>query len=307
MKIIPEFTYYRLRNCTMNSNSGPSMGRIRSVVPPPNNNAPVKISFRGVSKTYGSRGRNAGTLALDSLDVDIKAAEIVTVLGPTGCGKSSTLNLIAGFERASTGIVSLNGQPIEGPDPDRAVVFQQPSLFPWLTVLDNVVLGVKCRGISADVYMPRAQQLLGEVGLTGFERHYPYQLSGGMQQRVQIARALISEPKVLLLDEPFGALDYQTRILMQELLLELWNEYKPTIFFITHDVAEAIFVADRVLVMTSRPGRIKMSVNVDTPKPRDADFLTAPVFVELQRELLHAVQQEVNAGKSAAVPIARVA
>lgn len=273
-----------------------------------NNQAPVKISFQGVSKTYGGGGRAGNkTLALDRLDVDIRAAEIVTVLGPTGCGKSSTLNLIAGFERASTGTLSLDDQPIDGPGPDRAVVFQQPSLFPWLSVFDNVTLGVKCRGVPRDIYQPRAEQLLKEVGLSGFEKHYPYQLSGGMQQRVQIARALISKPKVLLLDEPFGALDYQTRILMQELLLQLWQEHKPTIFFITHDVSEAIFVADRVLVMSRRPGRVKLSVNVHAEKPRTADFLSTPEFIELQRELLHAVQEEVHASNKDPMTVAKAA
>lgn len=141
----------------------------------------------------------------------------------------------------------------------------------------------------------RAERLLVEVGLSGFLKHYPYQLSGGMQQRVQIARALISAPKVLLMDEPFGALDYQTRIFMQELLLKLWVEYKPTVLFITHDVSEAIFISDRVLVMSRRPGRIKLAVDVLAPKPRTAEFLSAPEFVELQRELLRAVQEEVQA------------
>ncbi|WHZ11528.1 MAG: ABC transporter, ATP-binding protein [Burkholderiaceae bacterium] len=253
----------------------------------------TKIAFQGVSKLYGGH-TGSQTLALDRLDLDIKTAEIVTVLGPTGCGKSSTLNLIAGFEEASTGVLRLDGDPIRGPGPDRAVVFQQPSLFPWLNVIDNVTLGVKCRGVPREHYSSRAARLLQEVGLAGFERHYPYQLSGGMQQRVQIARALVAEPKVLLLDEPFGALDSQTRILMQELLLQLWQEYKPTIFFITHDVPEAIFVADRVLVMTQRPGRVKLSVSVRAPKPRSAEFLSSPEFVELQRELLCAIQEEVN-------------
>lgn len=261
--------------------------------------SPVKIAFRDVSKLYSGVGRAKNqTLALDCLNVDIKAAEIVTLLGPTGCGKSSALNLIAGFESPSRGTLTLDGQPINGPGPDRAVVFQQPSLFPWLNVFDNVTLGVKCRGVSREAYSARAMHLLREVGLTGFERHYPYQLSGGMQQRVQIARALVSEPKVLLLDEPFGALDYQTRILMQELLLELWQQYKPTILFITHDVSEAIFVADRVLVMSRRPGRVKLSVEVKAEKPRHADFLTTPEFIGLQRELLHALQEEVEASKS---------
>ena len=267
-----------------------------------------KIAFRGASKIYSGSGRAKNqTLALDSLDLDIAPAEIVTVLGPTGCGKSSTLNMIAGFELPSTGTLALDGQRIEGPGPDRAVVFQQPSLFPWLNVFDNVTLGVKCRGVPRETYSARAMHLLQEVGLTGFERHYPYQLSGGMQQRVQIARALVSEPKVLLLDEPFGALDSQTRIQMQELLLRLWQEYRPTIFFITHDVSEAIFVADRVLVMTRRPGRVKLSVRVEAEKPRTADFLSTPYFIDLQRELLHAVQEEVQASKQAAPPQALAA
>jgi NitT/TauT family transport system ATP-binding protein len=202
--------------------------------------------------------------------------------------------LIAGFEAPSVGGVYVDEKPVLGPGPDRAVVFQQASLFPWLSVFENVTLGVKCRGMQKEEYEPRAHHLLAEVGLAGFERHYPYQLSGGMQQRVQIARALISAPKVLLMDEPFGALDYQTRIFMQELLLRLWEEYKPTVFFITHDVTEAIFISDRVLVMSRRPGRVKLTVDIRTPKPRTSDFLSQPEFIELQRELLNAVQEEVQ-------------
>jgi NitT/TauT family transport system ATP-binding protein len=257
---------------------------------------PTKIAFSGVSKLYpGKRGSQESTLALDQLDAEIKSSEIVSVLGPTGCGKSTALNLIAGFESPSTGVLLLDREEVTGPGPDRAVVFQQAALFPWLNVFDNVTLGVRCRGMPRDEYSTRAERLLKEVGLAGFERHFPYQLSGGMQQRVQIARALISEPQVLLMDEPFGALDYQTRILMQELLLQLWLEHLPTVFFITHDVAEAIFVSDRVLVMTRRPGRIKLAVEVSTSKPRTAEFITTSEFVELQRTLLHAVREEVQA------------
>ena len=173
-----------------------------------------KISFAGVNKFYGdNRARVATTLALENFSLDIAPEEIVSIVGPTGCGKSIALNLLAGFEQPSSGLVSVDGQAVTEPGPNRGVVFQQPSLFPWLTVLSNVVLGIKCRGVAPEEYEPRALRLLDEVGLKGFERHYPYQLSGGMQQRVQIARALINEPDILLMDEPFGALDYQTRLL----------------------------------------------------------------------------------------------
>ena len=255
----------------------------------------TKIAFRGVQKYYPAKHvSQAPTLALDSLNLAIRDTEIVSIVGPTGCGKSTALNLIAGFEEVSTGEVVLDGASVYGPGPDRAVVFQQPSLFPWLDVFDNVTLGVKCRGVPEPQYRPQAERLLHAVGLDGFMRHYPYQLSGGMQQRVQIARALISQPKVLLMDEPFGALDYQTRISMQELLLQLWVEFKPTVFFITHDVSEAIFISDRVLVMSKRPGRVKLCIDVDVPKPRTLDFMTTPHFIELQRELLHTLQAEVQ-------------
>lgn len=262
----------------------------------PHTRVQPKISFSNVRKLYDGRGR-AGekTLALDSLNLDIGDAEIVSIVGPTGCGKSTALNMVAGFEEASSGTVSVEGQSVYEPGPNRAVVFQHPSLFPWLTVLGNVCLGVKCRGVPQAEYEPRAMQLLAEVGLKGFERHYPYQLSGGMQQRVQIARALIGEPHVLLMDEPFGALDYQTRLLMQKLLLSLWEHFRPTIFFITHDVGEAIFISDRVIVMSRRPGRVKLVVEVKAPKPRNYEFLSSPEFMALQGELVVAVQNEVAA------------
>ncbi|MDO8298735.1 ABC transporter ATP-binding protein [Lacisediminimonas sp.] len=251
-----------------------------------------KVVFSGVSKTYGSKA--ASMVAVESFDVTIKAAEIVSILGPTGCGKSTAMNMIAGFEFPSTGAVLLDGKPVTGPGPERAVVFQQAALFPWLSCLENIVLGVKSRGMPRDEYLRRAEQLIAAVRLTGFENHYPYQLSGGMQQRVQIARALISGPEVLLMDEPFGALDSQTRLMMQELVLQLWQEYKPTIIFITHDVAEAVFVSDRVLLMSRRPGRVKLSVEIDEKKPRTQDFISSPRFVELQKQLLTALRAEVG-------------
>ena len=257
--------------------------------------AAPKILFRGVSKSYEKSGPSGQrTLALDLLDVAIAQAEIVSILGPTGCGKSTAMNMIAGFEFCSSGEVLLDGKSITGPGPDRAVVFQQASLFPWLTVLENIVLGVKCRGISPDIYMKRAAALIAAVKISGFEKHYPYQLSGGMQQRVQIARALISEPQVLLMDEPFGALDSQTRLIMQELVVQLWTEYKPTIVFITHDVGEAIFVSDRILLMSHRPGKVKLALEVETPKPRHLDFLSSTEFVDLQSRLLAFLKDEVH-------------
>ncbi len=261
-----------------------------------------KISFVGVQKRYpGKGGQSEGTLALESFNFDLAPAEIVSIVGPTGCGKSTAMNVLAGFEKPSSGSVSVDGSVVTGPGSDRGVVFQQPSLFPWLSVLANVVLGVKCRGVAPEEYEPRALRLLEEVGLKGFERHYPYQLSGGMQQRVQIARALINEPDILLMDEPFGALDYQTRLLMQKLLLRLWAHFRPTILFITHDVGEAIFISDRVIAMTKRPGRVKREVHVHAPKPRDYDFLGSPEFTSLERELVVAVQSEVEGAEVEAV------
>ena len=260
-----------------------------------------KISFVDVQKRYPGKRKNEGTLALDSFNFDLAPAEIVSIVGPTGCGKSTAMNVLAGFESPSSGSVSVDGQVVTGPGSNRGVVFQQPSLFPWLNVLSNVVLGVKCRGADPKEYEPRALRLLDEVGLKGFERHYPYQLSGGMQQRVQIARALINEPDILLMDEPFGALDYQTRLLMQKLLLRLWAHFRPTILFITHDVGEAIFISDRVIAMTRRPGRVKLVVQVHAPKPRDYEFLGSPEFTRLEHDLVLAVQSEVEGSEAEAV------
>jgi NitT/TauT family transport system ATP-binding protein len=255
-----------------------------------------KISFEGAQKQYSGKG--GSTLALDSFNLEVMPTEIISIVGPTGCGKSTALNLLAGFEAPSLGSVAVDGKVVNGPGSDRGVVFQQPSLFPWFSVLDNVVLGVKSRGVPKADYEPRAVKLLAEVGLKGFENHYPYQLSGGMQQRVQIARALIGEPDILLMDEPFGALDYQTRLLMQKLLLRLWEHFKPTILFITHDVGEAVFISDRVIAMTRRPGRVKRDVRVTAPKPRDYEFLSSPEFVALEHELLLAVQSEVDSNEA---------
>lgn len=238
------------------------------------------IVFDRLKKAHGN------TLALDAFDLQVSLGEIVSIVGPTGCGKTTALNLAAGFESPSSGSVGVNGS--------WAVVFQQPALFPWLSVLDNVTLGMRCKGVPRALCEARAEALLEEVGLRDFIRHYPYQLSGGMQQRTQIARALLGEPQILLMDEPFGALDYQTRLQMQKLLLRLWSRSKPAILFVTHDIGEAIFISDRVVAMSRRPGRIKCEFEIRAPKPRDYDFLSSYEFTSCQRDLIAAVQSEAD-------------
>lgn len=253
-----------------------------------------KIIFDKVGKTYpATTGGGRDVTALGTLQLSIHESEIFSIVGPTGCGKSTALNMIAGFEFPTGGRLMLDGAQVSGPGPDRAVVFQHAALYPWFNVIDNVVIGVKSRGMRRDEYMSKAHVLLKAVGLSGFEKSFPYQLSGGMQQRVQIARALISSPRVLLMDEPFGALDYQTRILMQQLLLRLWDEFRPTIFFITHDVAEAVFISDRVGVMTCRPGQIKSLIDVPIPKPRNLDVLSQSDFTSIEHRVLGLIQEEL--------------
>lgn len=274
------------------------MLKARTGLRPMENVGAAGISFQAVVKQYeGSKKAVGATLALDDFNLEIPRSAIFSIVGPTGCGKSTALNLVAGFELLTAGEVRVGDLVVSEPGMDRAVVFQQPSLFPWLTVAENVTLGLKCRGVSLAERNSRGANLLREVGLAGFEQHFPYQLSGGMQQRVQIARALIGEPRVLLMDEPFGALDYQTRLMMQRLLLDLWQVFKPTIFFITHDVSEAIYISDHVVVMTGRPGKVKLRVAVTEPKPRDYKFLSSPEFLSLQSQLLEAVQQAAATSK----------
>jgi NitT/TauT family transport system ATP-binding protein len=231
-------------------------------------------------------------MALQDIDLDVAQREFVAILGPSGCGKSTLLNMVAGFDHPTRGSVKVEGEEIVAPSPRRCVVFQEPALFPWLTVMDNVVFGPKNRGQAAAEYRPRAAQIIEQVGLRGFEASYPAELSGGMRQRVGIARVLIMEPRVLLMDEPFGSLDAQTRSLMQELLLELWQRHQQTVLFITHDIEEALLLADRVCVMTARPGRIKKSIPVPMPRPRSIELTLSPEFNALRREVLELIREE---------------
>jgi NitT/TauT family transport system ATP-binding protein len=231
------------------------------------------IQFSSVCKTYPG-----GVMALENVDFTVGEGEFVALLGPSGCGKSTLLNLIAGFETLSDGRMSFNGQSVTKPGPDRGVVFQEASLLPWLNVWENVVFGPKVQNTPRDVYEPRAREILRVMGLEKFHETLPVQLSGGMRQRVGIARALVMQPKALLMDEPFGALDAQTRLSMQELLLDIWQSLKTTVLFVTHDIDEAILLADRVCVMTARPGRITRDIRIEIPRPRSIDTLTSGDF-----------------------------
>jgi NitT/TauT family transport system ATP-binding protein len=248
------------------------------------------IEIRGVHKEFVKGERRV--LALQDIDLAVAQHEFVAILGPSGCGKSTLLNMVAGFDRPSRGSVRVEEEEIVDPSPRRCVVFQEPALFPWLTVMDNVVFGPKNRRQPAAEYRPRAAQIIEQVGLRGFEASYPAELSGGMRQRVGIARVLIMEPKVLLMDEPFGSLDAQTRTLMQELLLALWERHHQTVLFITHDIEEALLLADRVCVMTARPGRIKKSIAVPMPRPRSIELTLSPEFNALRREVLDLIREE---------------
>lgn len=249
----------------------------------------MDIEIRGVSKVFSDPKR--GTVcALEDIDLHIYPGEIFALVGPSGCGKSTLLNLVAGFDTPSSGMVLVGGQRVEGPTPDRGVVFQEHGLFPWLTVLQNVRFGPMVRGNRPQ--LERSREIIRLVGLAGFEHHYPRELSGGMRQRVALARVLVNEPKVLLMDEPFGALDSQTRLAMQELLLELWERVRVTILFITHDVDEAIFLADRIAVLSARPGRLKAEFRVGLPRPRDYRHLTSASFAQLKAAILEELRTE---------------
>jgi len=238
-------------------------------------------------------GRGATAVeAVRGVDLSLAAGEFVSIVGPSGCGKSTLLNVVAGFTRPSEGHARLDGEEITGPGPDRGVVFQQYSLFPWLTVRGNVEYGLRARGLPRAERTRVADDLLARCGLSAFARHYPEQLSGGMRQRVGIVRALANEPRVLLLDEPFGALDAQTREVMQALLLDIWQRFRTTVLFITHDIEEAVFLSDRVCAMSARPGRILADLPVPLPRPRDHDMTRTGDGARLVGELRSLIRAE---------------
>ena len=255
--------------------------------------ASAQLSVLQVGRVFPApRGR--GTIeALQPIDLAVERNDFITILGPSGCGKSTLLRIIAGLDTPTTGRVLLEGRPITGPGPDRGMVFQSYTLFPWLTVRENICFGLREKGMAQPDQRERAAFFIDRVGLNGFEQHYPKQLSGGMQQRTALARALANDPQILLLDEPFGALDNQTRVLMQELLLGIWEADRKTVLFVTHDIDESIFMANRVIVFTARPGRIKTELAIDLPHPRHYTVKTTPRFAEFKGELTEAIRGEV--------------
>lgn len=245
------------------------------------------IHVQQLSKVYAGA---TPVRALESIDLDVSPGEFVALLGPSGCGKSTLLNLIAGFEFPTSGQLQVEGKSVSAPGPDRGVVFQEAALFPWLSVWENVIFGPKVQGVPRSEYEPRAEEMLKIVGLSDFKNHLPVQLSGGMRQRVGIARILTLGSRVLLMDEPFGALDAQTRLTMQELLLSVWQKLKPTIIFVTHDIDEAIFLADTIYVMSARPGRIQTRMKVPLARPRTIADTTSADFNQMKRDILQLIR-----------------
>jgi NitT/TauT family transport system ATP-binding protein len=233
--------------------------------------------------------------AVSDLSFAAEPGELVCILGPSGCGKSTLLGALAGHLKISGGQLSVDGMPVVAPSPDRGIVFQQHTLFPWKRVRDNVAFGPKMRGVGKSERYGAADAMLKLVGLAGFERFYPSQLSGGMQQRVEIARVLVNRPRVLLMDEPFGALDAQTRSMMQEVLLDIWTEIPTTTVFVTHDIDEALFLADRIIVMSARPGRVIEDLRLPFARPRSPDLVTEPEFVRLKRHVRGLLRQPEKA------------
>jgi NitT/TauT family transport system ATP-binding protein len=250
------------------------------------------VEVEDLSVVFKRRDQYGPLLVLESTSFKISPGEFVCLLGPSGCGKSTILNLIAGFLKPTRGQVLVDGQPVKKPGADRGFVFQQYSLLPWKTTFENVEFGLKIRGISRVERTELVNDYLNRVGLYKHRHSYPHQLSGGMQQRASIVRALVNSPSVLLMDEPFAALDAQTRHMMQELLLSMWSDLKPTVIFVTHDIEEAIFLSDRILVMGVRPGRIKETVTVNIERPRHIDTILSPNFVNLNRQVFELIREE---------------
>jgi NitT/TauT family transport system ATP-binding protein len=247
----------------------------------------MTLTVENISKEFEQR--DVRSLALKSIHLEVEEKEFICVLGPSGCGKTTLLRIIAGLENPTSGTVLIDGEVVTGPTSRTAMIFQDYSLFPWRTVLDNIAFGLEMKGIGEEERHKMAGHYLDLIGLCGFGKNFPYELSGGMRQRVAVARALAIDPSVLLMDEPFGALDAQTRNMLQKQLLEIWDKTKKTVIFVTHSVDEAVFMADRIVVLTSRPGTIKEVVTIDLPRPRDR---TSQDFAKVRRYVLGLIDEQ---------------
>jgi NitT/TauT family transport system ATP-binding protein len=252
-----------------------------------------ELELRGISMLYARRGRRFEALRNVSLRVD--PGQFISIVGASGCGKTTLLRIVDGLVAPTRGEVRVDGRAVTTPGPDRGFVFQQDALFPWRTVLDNVIFGLEVQGKSKREARERADGLIRLVGLAGFAQHFPHELSGGMRQRANLARALTIDPDILLMDEPFAALDAQTREIMQAELLRIWRSNRKTVLFVTHQIDEAVYLADRVVVMTSRPGQIKAVLEVDIPRPRDLSVKRTPVFLEVVDTIWKMIEEEVKA------------
>ncbi len=256
------------------------------------------IQAKDISLAFRSKNRDT-VAALKNLSLDVSQGEFVSIVGPSGCGKSTFLNILLGLIKPDAGEMRLNGARIDGPGQDRAMVFQEFGLLPWRTVAGNVELGLELKGVESSVRRRRARELIEMAGLAGFEAHYPHELSGGMKQRVGLARALATDPEVLLMDEPFAALDAQTRDLMQAELLNVWERTKKTVIFVTHSIEEAAYLSDRVVVMSARPGRIKEIIPVRLPRPRDYEMRLTSEFNALKAKIWDILKEELVVVKPA--------
>ncbi|QRG06907.1 ABC transporter ATP-binding protein [Xanthobacter dioxanivorans] len=257
----------------------------------------IQIDIRNVGKVYGTKASDDPVVALDGVSLRIRRGEFISLLGPSGCGKSTLLGIIAGFQAASSGQILQDGRPIARPDASRTVVFQDYALFGWMTVQQNIEFGLKAKGMAKAERAEIARALIATVHLTGFEDKYPHQMSGGMKQRAAIARALAPDPDILLMDEPFGALDAQTRVLLQEEIARISSEAGKTVIFVTHGIDEAVFLADRVVVMSPRPGRVREEVLVPLPRPRTAEMRSDPWFVSTVNDLWETLKPEWQKGE----------